>query len=54
MEQTVCRDIRKPLNVSRTSWLRAMISVGVTQPGVTGMLFSTHQLTISSLQPGKR
>ena len=34
-------------------WLAAMISVGVTQPGVMGMFRSTHQLTTSGSKPGE-
>ena len=34
------------------SFMAAMISVGVTQPGVTATPFSTHQRTTSSSKPG--
>ena len=34
------------------SFMAAMISLGVTQPGVTATLFSTHQRTTSSSNPG--
>ena len=44
---------RSPGRTSRPSGrgdIAAMISVGVTQPGVTAIPFSTHQLTTSSLE----
>ena len=36
----------------RPNFMAAMISVGVTQPGVTVTSFSTHQRTTSSSKPG--
>ena len=43
----------KNLTTVKPSFIAAMISLGVTQPGVTAMPFSTHQRTTSSSKPGE-
>ena len=43
----------KNLTTVKPSFIAAMISLGVTQPGVTAIPFSTHQRTTSSSKPGE-
>ncbi len=43
----------KNLTTVKPSFIAAMISLGVTQPGVIGTLRSTHQRTTSSSKPGE-